>query len=107
MNDEDTNNDIPEIVFPKTKTNYTQESLVEKIKDSVSSRCHVGEGAFKLRVRRNYVFKDFWDKMETQWHQRQIRQNIYVEFYGEAAVDQGGPKRKFFTGRYIIVEYFI
>ena len=39
--------------------------------------------------------------------QRQIGQNIYVEFYGEAVVDQGGPKREFFTGRYIIVEYFI
>ena len=42
MNDEDTNNDIPEIAFPKTKTNYKQESLVEKIKDSVSSSCHIG-----------------------------------------------------------------
>ena len=99
MNDEDTNNDIPEVVFPKTKTNYTQESLVEKIKDSVSSSCHIGE------ARRNYIFKDFWDKMESPWYQRQIGQNIYVEFCGEEAVDQGGPK--FFTGRYIIVEYFI
>ena len=65
MNDEDTNNNIPEIVFPKAKTNYTQESLVEKIKDSVSSSCYIGKGAFKLRVRRNYVFKNSGDKMES------------------------------------------
>ena len=107
MNDEDADNDIPEIVFPKTKSNYTQESLVAKIKDLVSSSCHIGEGAFKLRVRQNHVFKDFCEKMESPRYQRQIGQNIYVEFYGEAVVDQGGPKREFFTGRYIIVEYFI
>ena len=35
MNDEDTDNDIPEIVFPKIKSNYTQESLVAKIKELV------------------------------------------------------------------------
>ena len=106
MNEEDTDNDIPEIVFSKTKSNYTQESLVAKIKELVSSSCHIGEGTFKLRVQRNYVFKDFCDKMESPRYQRQIGQNIYAEFYGEAAVDQGGLKHKFFTGRYIIVEYF-
>ena len=45
--------------------------------------------------------------MESPRYQRQIGQNIYDEFCGEAVVDQGGPKRGFFTGRYIIVEYFI
>ena len=93
-------------VFSKTKSNYTQESPVAKIKELVSSSCHNGEGTFKLRVQRNHVFNDFCEKMESPWYQRQIGQNIYAEFYGEAAVDQGGLKRTFFTGRYIIVEYF-
>ena len=43
MNDEDTDNDIPEIVFSKIKSNYTQESLVAKIKELVSSSCHIGK----------------------------------------------------------------
>ena len=93
MNDEDADNDIPEIVFPKTKSNYIQESLVAKIKDLVNSSCHIGENAFKLRVRRKHVFKDFCEKMESPRYQRQIGQNIYVEFYG---VDQGAPKREYF-----------
>ena len=68
-----------------------------------ASHC-IGEGAFILRVPRNHVFKDKY--------QRQIGKNIfnlktYVKSYGEAAVDQGGPKREFLTVRYIIVEYFI
>ena len=50
MNDEDTQNNIPEIVFPKTKSNYTQETLAAKIKDLFSSSCHIGKGTFKLRV---------------------------------------------------------
>ena len=107
MNDEYTNNDIPEKVFSNIKSNYTQEILVVKIKDFVSSSCHIREGAFKLRVRRNHVFKDFCEKMESPRYQRQIGQNIYIEFYGEAAVGHCGPKREFFTGRYIIVGYFI
>ena len=45
--------------------------------------------------------------MESLRYQRQIGQNLSVEFYGEAAVDQGGQKRESFTGRYIIVEHFI
>ena len=107
MNDEDTNNDISVIIFPKTKSNYIQESLVAEIKDLVSSSCHIGESAFQLRVWWNHVFKDFCEKMKIPWYKRQIGQNIYVEFYGEAAMDHGLPKREFFTGRYIIVEYFI
>ena len=50
MNNEDTDNDIPAIVFPKAKSNYTQESLVSKIKDLVSSSCHIGEDAFNLSL---------------------------------------------------------
>ena len=45
--------------------------------------------------------------MESPCYQRQIGQNLSVEFYGEATVDQGGQKREFFAGRYIIVEHFI
>ena len=87
MNDEDSNNDIPVIVFPKTKANYIQESLVANIKDLVSSSCHIGEGTFKLRVWRNHVFKDICKKMKIPRNQRQIGQNVYVEFCGEAAVN--------------------
>ena len=43
MDDEDTDNDITEIVLPKTKLNYTQDSLVAKIKELVSSSCHIGK----------------------------------------------------------------
>ena len=47
MNDEHTDNNIPEIVFPKTKSNYIQESLVAKIKELVSSSCHIGKEPLK------------------------------------------------------------
>ena len=70
MDDEDSNNDIPVTVFPKTKSNYIQESLVANIRDLVSSSYHIGEGAFKLRVWRNHVFKDFCEKMEIPRNQR-------------------------------------
>ena len=59
MNDEDTGNDIPKIVFLKTKSNYTQESLVAKIKELVSSVCHIEEGAFKLRSPTKSCFQRF------------------------------------------------
>ena len=89
------------LICPICNKRYPENAI-----ENHTSHC-IGEGAFKLRVRQNHVFKDFFEKMESPQYQRQIGQNIYVKFYGEAAVDQGGPKREFLTGRYIIVEYFI
>ena len=105
MNDEGTDNDVPEIIFPKTKSIYTKESLAANIKNLVSSSWHTAEGAFKFW--RNHVFKRFCEKMESPRYQRQFWQNIYIKFYSEVAVDQGGPKQEFFTGKYIIAEYFL
>ena len=51
--------------------------------------------------------KIFVRKWRSHVTKEEIGQNLYVEFYGEAAVDQGHPKWEFFTGRCIAVEYFI
>ena len=76
--------------------------MIEKLKSEINSNVVIEEKAFKLRIRRGYAFKDFCEKLDKKRYQEQLGQNIYVEFYGEVGVDEGGPKREFFTGKLLI-----
>ena len=86
----------------QTYTYNNSKTLIEKLKSEINSDVVIEEKAFKLRIRRGYAFKDFCEKLDKKRYQEQLGQNIHVEFYGEVGVDQGGPKREFFTGKLLI-----
>ena len=52
----------------------------------------------KVSVRRSHTFQDYAEKRKKP--KRPFKENamLKVTFYGEPAVDDGGPRREFFTG---------
>ena len=52
----------------------------------------------KVSVRRSHTFQDYAEKRKKP--KRLFKENamLKVTFYGEPAVDDGGPRREFFTG---------
>ena len=79
----------------QTYTYNNSKTLIEKLKSEINSNVVIEERAFKLCIRRGYAFKEFYEKLDKKRYQEQLGENIYVEFYGEEGVDQGGPKREF------------
>lgn len=55
---------------------------------------HVDNGKWRIRIRRHKVFDDWKKCIEKPWNKDHERE-IIVEFTGESAVDDGGPKREF------------
>ena len=99
----DSEESLVEITLNKQTCAYNNsKTLIEKLKSGINSNFVNEKKAFKLRIRRGYAFKDFCEKLDKKRQQEQLGQNIYVEFYGEVGIDQGGPTRKFFTGKLLI-----
>ena len=83
-------------------TNSIQEPLelfsLDKLKTLISE-CKIKEDtAIKLRVKRGCEFDSFLSKFQQKWVREKIGYNLIVQFVGEAGIDQGGPKREFFSG---------
>ena len=99
----DSDESLVEIAPNKQIYTYNNsKTLIEKLKSEINSNVVIKEKTFKLRIRRGYAFKDFCKKLDKKRYQEQLGQNIYLEFYGEVGVAQGGPKREFFTGKLLI-----
>ena len=50
-----------------------------------------------LKCRRDFLWEDFIGHCRKSW--TDPRNNLVVTFLTESAVDTGGPKREFFTGK--------
>ena len=57
---------------------------------------HVDKKIFRIHVRRKFLWEDFLESRKRPWVKP--CHTIKVVFLGEAAIDDGGPKREFFTG---------
>ena len=74
------------------------EANLETVRDTVSSLrslCHC-ELTNRLSIRRRLIFQDYMDAREKKWFKPKAL--LKVTFIGEPAVDDGGPRREFFTG---------
>lgn len=77
---------------------------VEQIKELISSKLcpNIDKGhTNKVNIRRMYAFEDYVEKRKKPKQSRPFMENaiLKVAFYGEPAVDDGGPRREFFTGK--------
>ena len=61
-------------------------NICESLKDIVG-KCAVDQShAIKIKVRRNYIFSDFCERIEKPWIQNKLGCSFSVEFYGESAL---------------------
>ena len=51
----------------------------------------------RLHIRRKKVWNDFLELRHSKWFKLQNKWK--VTFVGETAIDNGGPRREFFTGK--------
>ena len=96
--DEDSDkDDLPEVLHIHKNTVFSLETL----KDLLAGCMPQEKEALKLRVTRGAEFDSFVDRFSEKWVQKKIGVNIVVHFVGEAGVDQGGPRKEFFTGKFL------
>ena len=75
------------------------EANLETVKNTVCSlrslcQCELTN---RLSIRRRLIFKDYMDARKKKWFKPKAL--VKVTFIGEPAVDDGGPRREFFTGK--------
>ena len=75
----------------------THDDLIERIQNALKP-VNFGKTSLKIRVRRNHCFMDFVQKFKNAWIRDRIGENLFIEYIGEVGVDEGGPKREFFSG---------
>ena len=74
------------------------EANLETVRNTVSSlrslcQCELTN---RLSIRRRLIFQDYMDARKKKWFKPKAL--LKVTFIGEPAVDDGGPRREFFTG---------
>ena len=78
---------------------------LEKIREVISNlRQYVDmKNINRISIRRRYAYQDYVDAVARQKRRKRFNQNgmLKVTFIGEPAVDDGGPRREFFSGMYI------
>ena len=54
----------------------------------------------RISIRRRYAYQDYLDAVARQKMRKRFNKNgmLKVTFIGEPAVDDGGPRREFFSG---------
>ena len=81
-------------------------NIIETLKSLIDT-CQIDKrSALKLRIRRNFVFQDFCEKMSLSWTQRRLGSIFYVQFHGETGIDKGGLSREFFSGKLFFFFFF-
>ena len=76
---------------------------IEKIKDVIScaNKMVDAEAVNRVSIRRRFVFKDYIAAREKLRQRKRFnpKGQLKLTFIGEPAVDDGGPRREFFSGR--------
>ena len=62
--------------------------------------CNVAPSTRRLYVHRKTMWKDYIDFRKKPWINKES--HIAIVFVGEPAVDDGGPKREFFAGKFCV-----
>ena len=90
--------DDEDIVVEETKNPAEDEksSLMNAIQ-TMSSTINAQEKV-RINIRRKFLWDDF---KQARAHKVKAAGNLKVIFVGECAIDDGGPRREFFTGIYI------
>ena len=77
--------------------NSSPDTKMEKMKDLVTELArNVQPVKIRISIRRKSVFKDYLETAKKPWFNG--RRMLKVTFIGEPAVDDGGPRREFFSG---------
>lgn len=106
----DDEQDLPEVkLAPTSAQEQMQEcvdskALIKSIKCEIE-KCCVDPKALRLKIRRGSAFTDFCERLDKKWIAKNIGFQLSIEFYGEIGVDQGGPKRDFFSGKKIKIQW--
>ena len=66
---------------------------------------HKPSEKWSLKVRRHKVFDDFKNAIEKPWNTNNFQRELKIDFVGESAVDDGGPKKELFTRKFILYDY--
>ena len=78
---------------------------INKIKDKLKQsleKCEVRtDKVLQVKVRRQHTFNDFLKRFKSQWVRECIGSKLFIVYYGESGVDQGGLSREFFSGTYV------
>ena len=95
--------DSPEQCFDKNQEakGMSYDDQMKKMKDLITEcATNVHEVKIRINVRRKEVFNDYLTISKKPWFNN--KQLLKITFVGEPAVDDGGPRREFFSGlRYI------
>ena len=91
--------DPPEQCFDGSEEakSIPQNDQMEKMKDLINEcASNVEEVKIRINVRRKEVFNDYLTASQKQWFNN--KRLFKITFVGEPAVDDGGPRREFFSG---------
>ena len=96
--------DEPELVIEQASVtvNVNGTGNLEKIKEVVSNLRQSVDltNINRISIRRRHAYQDYLDAVARQKMRKRFNQNgmLKVTFIGEPAVDDGGPRREFFSG---------
>jgi hypothetical protein len=103
--DDDNDNDMENIigisVLSDEPKNTSVDPTIEEIKEVISSKLCPNvnkDNTNRVSIRRKYAFQDYVDARKNPRRQFKENATLKVIFIGEPAVDDGGPRREFFTG---------
>ena len=83
-------------------TNAHMQEDVSKLRRGIVEE----EGICHLSIRRMQAWKDYVSYFKKSWNKHKTHYPVSVSFLGEAAVDTGGPKREFFSGKFFVEQTF-
>ena len=79
--------------------NGGSDDIFQKMKNRIAELAEKVEPVkIRINVRRKLVFKDYLDVAKKSWFNS--ARMLKVTFVGEPAIDDGGPRREFFSGLY-------
>ena len=76
--------------------------VIEELKDfeqEILPMFTISDDRLKLRVRRNYLMRDFVDVFRKKWNWESRNCHYDIEFVGEVGQDGGGVSREFYNGK--------
>ena len=101
----ETQDDQDELISEQISAPDSASVKLEKIKEVISHlRQYVDmENTNRISIRRRYAFEDYLAAVARQKKRRRFKQNgmLKVTFIGEPVIDDGGPRREFFSSMYI------
>jgi len=80
----------------ENKIEETEKAPVDHQLKELSNKCLHSGKLIKLKVRRNFVWEDILLKLKRLQKKTLATGAVNVQFIGEPAVDEGGPRKELF-----------